>query len=94
MLFDPKWETKTDTWAMPSFVAWLENQPPEKTYNWLDCRGACLISQYMTANGIEWYDEGLLLYSSHVPEEFKTVAVRHPRTFGAALHRARNIGGR
>src|ERR1043165_5434890 len=56
MLYDPKWEQKTETKADPfqigSLIAWLEQQKPLARYDY-SCNGHCLLSQYFTAAGFK-----------------------------------------
>ena len=101
MLYDPKWEqqTKADPFTVGALISWLEQQPAEKTYCYADS-GGCLLHQYYTFLGFEnvgvagfgrWrygvhraHDE-----YQHSPDGFWEIARSHPRTFGAALERAR-----
>jgi hypothetical protein len=39
-------EVKEDPFSLEALVAWLEKRDPNETYNWKDCRGHCLLSQY------------------------------------------------
>ena len=68
------------------FIAWLQRQPPEAAYNFMDCSGNCLIGQYLGSLGIGWVSGHTL----HTPfyRSLQYVAVRTPHTFGAALKRA------
>lgn len=54
MLYNPKWEKKTETTADPflleSLIAWLEMRPATEIYNYF-CNGHCLLAQYFTAHG-------------------------------------------
>mgnify|MGYP001602937953 CR=1 FL=1 len=94
MLYDLKWEKQTETkpvlWSMPSFIGWLEKMPTDKQYDFHNCRGACLLGQYMEAKGIQWWGRkgGCERYPD-IPELFRALAVQEPRTFGDALKRAR-----
>lgn len=96
MLYDPKWEVKTDSPSLSGLIAWLEKQPPNKSYNWSDCEGHCLIGQYWGSIGIS-FGEGCLmelngqdLYGQLVcPNGSDGIAITRPHTFGAALERAR-----
>lgn len=102
MLYDPKWEQKTETKADPftldSFIAWLEKQPAKKTYCYTST-GHCLIAQYLkhlghtnisvAGYGKWWSDQGR--------GQLAAIAdIANPpssalSTFGAALERARAI---
>lgn len=94
MLYDPKWEQKTETKADPfslqSLIAWLEKQPAAGEYNFLNCSGGCLYGLYMQSHGF--------LQESYLKQAkdfrllvFEYVAMPEPWTFGAALERARKI---
>lgn len=52
MLYDPKWEVKTDPFTLASLIAWLEQQPPDEEYAYY-CGGKCLLAQYFTAMGFQ-----------------------------------------
>jgi hypothetical protein len=101
MLFNTKWEKPADVFSLESLIAWLEKQPAKKTYCYTD-NGACLLSQYFRASGyekaeiggynawLEGYGQGQTL----LPEAFSDLVYEHPRTFGAALKRAREFAER
>lgn len=100
MLYNPNWEqkTKTDPLTLPALIAWLELQPADETYCYVDT-GECLIAQYLNAQGIR--------ISSVSPDHYCDAdRVPHPmplhfdsiangkdagdlNTFGRALARAR-----
>jgi hypothetical protein len=56
MLYDKRWdktfEVKADPFSLESLIAWLEKQPADKQYCYLD-NGNCLHCQYFTAMGFE-----------------------------------------
>lgn len=52
MLYDPKWEVKTDPFTLESLIAWLEKQPDSERYDYT-CNGHCLMAQYFTAMGFK-----------------------------------------
>jgi hypothetical protein len=55
MLYDPKWEAKQKQKpSLTGLIAWLETQNPRGTYDFANCRGECLIGQYMAYLGIPW----------------------------------------
>lgn len=101
MLFDPKWGNKEP--SLEGIIAWLETQPPETPYEFMNCKGQCLIGQYMTSIGIVWnhnsikgssYNQTLSkigdgTFSTQNILEAQRIASNHPHTFGAALERAR-----
>jgi hypothetical protein len=102
MLYDPKWETtvspvtKPDIYALPTLIAWLEKQPAEKTYCYLK-RGSCLLAQYFRSFGFTKVRIGGFTidlddqYGIKLPRSFEDIPVAEPRTFGAALARARKM---
>jgi hypothetical protein len=92
MLYDPKWEVKTDVHTLPSFIAWLETQPAEGTYDWDNCQGKCLIGQYMATCGLGGRARnypGFVRRSLKNGADLQIIACELPWTFGAALARAR-----
>jgi hypothetical protein len=99
MLYDPKWEQKTETKANPfkleTLIAWLEKQPADEGYEY-DCNGHCLLAQYFTAMGFTHVYVGSTGFyhgddseRAEMPRAFDKIAVKSPSTFGAALERAR-----
>lgn len=97
-------ETKPDVFSLESLIAWLETQPPEKTYDWMGnaCNGGCLLDHYLFAFG----------YPMHLPfgppdENYQRLATLNgtmlhrrmdyivaqatPHTYGDALSRARAL---
>ncbi len=97
MLYDPKWEiaTKPDIYALPTLIAWLEKQPAQKSYCYGDT-GGCLLHQYLSANGCRSVLMGGTYFiheggQGKLPYGFNDTAVGRPRTFGAALARAREF---
>jgi hypothetical protein len=103
MLYDPKWEvqadTKLDPMAYDTFVGWLEKQPHNKRYCYLD-HGACLVASYLTAMGfksIEVFSCGAFTHrignqqiSAAYPQHLDGIAVHEPHTYRAALERAKS----
>jgi len=93
MLYDPKWEKPT----VAGLIAWLETQPAEGEYYYLNCSGECLFGQYMTSLGIDW--SGLHCRQSPYIDTLHSmgglrvqkIASEGPWTFGAALNRARAL---
>lgn len=96
MLYDPKWEVKADPFSLESLIAWLEMQPGDKTYCYMDT-GGCLLHQYLNAVGVGVGSMGGTVYSLSsdpetditLPMPLRRVARTTPHTFGAALTRAR-----
>lgn len=100
MLFDPKWnqQTKADPLSLESLIAWLEQQPADKTYCFLDT-GRCLIATYFQAKNIAKSVGGVTFLPlgskvrRKIPDCFNEVAEFTPFTYGAALERARALRG-
>jgi hypothetical protein len=101
MFFDPgtKPEVKADPLSLDSLIAWLEKQPADMEYDYL-CNGHCLLGEYFRHVNPAFYSVGP--YQAHfregntftdwdVPRTWDRLAVEHPRTFGAALKRARKL---
>lgn len=95
MPHNPSWNKPApDVLSFESLIAWLEKQNPRKGYNYDDCKGGCLYGQYMASHGIRW-DESGAMEGNQSPRGafcsmvYATVASAGPRTFGAALKRAR-----
>jgi len=98
MLYDPNWapvETKPDVFSLDGLIAWLETRSVDGIYCYTDS-GNCLLCQYFTANGFQGIALDAFGFSHdgwntevRYPSIFNEVAIQHPRTFGAALERAR-----
>lgn len=102
MLYDKRWDAKVEQKAEPfslgSLIAWLEKQPKDEVYCWNNV-GECLMGQYARhidplshffpfANSTDLYKyviDGKIVDFG----EFGKIASETPRTFGAALKRAR-----
>lgn len=82
-------------WGGPSrisFISWLETKDPKQRYDFLDCRGACLMGQYMAYLGHEWNGIIYEVFCAKVlGEHYRTVLEGKPQTFGGALRRAREL---
>jgi len=103
MFLETMWEgeaqTKADAFKLPTLIAWLETKPPDMAYDYMCTTGQCLMGQYFSAvhspvagNGGD-YVRFKSNPSKDVPISlsFRKVVSRHPRTFGAALKRARDL---
>jgi len=105
MLYDKRWDktaVKADPFTLDSLIAWLEKQPADDTYCYID-NGMCLLAQYFTASGFsrvsvystkfQWHDG-----QRKLPPHFNKIAIGltmlPERTFGAALERANRIKSR
>jgi len=64
-----------------NFRAWLEVQPDDKEYDYMNCQGNCAMGQYMQSIGEKW---DMPRYNEHVLEEFgfNTNALAQSKTFG------------
>jgi hypothetical protein len=86
---------KPDVFSLESLIAWLEKQPADGVYCYLD-NGGCLLHKYFTAMGVAKLDwvGGYNLHlnaGTAIPltEAFEDISANLPHTFGAALIRAR-----
>lgn len=97
MLYDPKWEQRTDPLSLTSLIAWLETQPADEVYDYT-CDEACLLARYFTASGFENVLVGAasLSYGPNwstdipLPRGWDYLTWERPRNYGAALQRARS----
>jgi hypothetical protein len=97
MLFDPKWEklAPEELLKIENLIAWLETKDPTVAYSYMEPT-SCLLAQYIRASGYPdahcgGYWLGLSTGSADIliPEGLKDIAWEWPRTFGAALKRAK-----
>jgi hypothetical protein len=92
MLYDPKWEVKAEPRSLESLVAWLEKQPPEKSYSFLE-PSTCLVAQWLISNGETNYclfsEEIEAMFGGRGLEIVDGIGPAGEWTFGAALKRAR-----
>ena len=96
MIYDPKWEVPAETKPQPSMrglAEWLETMPPAQRYDYDDCRGRCLLGQYLNAIGLRWNEDsgpGWEVWNRELWQSpMGYLSAETPRTFGAALKRAR-----
>lgn len=98
MLYNANWnKPRPNPKSMAAVVQWLETKNPEQEYDYCDS-GECLAAQYNDSIGRE-YDLHWALgkgFFGSFSRRFNTfdyrlenVACDYPRTFGAALERAR-----
>lgn len=104
MLYDPKWEkteTKADPLTTKALIAWLEQQPADKEYCYTE-PGSCLLAQYLhhvfgfevliDRHSFDLFDgDNHVVRSAAPPTDWADIAIARPRTFGAALERARKL---
>lgn len=98
MLYNPSWNTPD--LSIAAVADWLAMQPAERTYEYIN-PGNCLIAQYLRWLGYSDVVVGACAYSIYsddgefgslprpFPNNLWAVAAEYPRTFGAALQRAR-----
>lgn len=97
MLYDKRWDKqiKADPLTIESLIAWLEKRDPKATYRYEDCEGGCLYGQYMAAMGFPWLEacgkSNNTAIGAFESQVYYDVASEKPRTFGAALERARKL---
>jgi hypothetical protein len=97
MLYNKRWdETKADQLTLPALIAWLEKQPADEEYCYVDA-GRCLAAQYHQSIGLPYtsapFDASRSSYPPNEPfgSRLERIGYDSPRTFGAALERARAI---
>jgi hypothetical protein len=98
MLFNPRWDSTTDPFALGSLIEWLERKLPYETYEYSSC-SECLLSQYFRDKGFSnvhmcktyFSTWGLLIGKQNyqLPEHFNAIAQEGAHNFGSALRRAR-----
>lgn len=86
MLYDPKWEVKAKP-SLHGFIAWLEQQPSSRTYDYTEI-GKCALAQYYATLG--------RVSDFHAAEVFadqfqQMDALASANTFGVALKRVRKL---
>jgi hypothetical protein len=78
-----------DPFKTETLIAWLEMQPADTRYDYCDPY-KCLVAQYLQAHGLGRRDSGLTT-SNLFSLGWYDIVSAHPRTFGAALDRARKL---
>lgn len=91
MLYDPKWEKKTETkkpdlYSLADFIAWLETHDPAEEYDYMNCKGACLMGQWLAQCGFAWDHD---LWAADRLWPIRKHSTGKGKTFGDALRRAR-----
>lgn len=85
-----------DVFSLESLIAWLEHQPAKAAYCY-ESNGHCLLAKYFTAMGLEKVMVGSCTVdygrniNKDLPDHFNEISWEFPRTFGAALERARGL---
>ena len=105
MLYDKRWEkpeVKADPFSLESLIAWLEKQPADKPYDYIDSTN-CLLCQYFRSVGFNVYTlsgndfdirgrlgfiEFPVILQNVSQGDYETER-RRAWTYGAALARAR-----
>lgn len=101
MLFNTAWNKTPEVkpvdemLSTANLVAWLEKQPADKSYDY-ESPHHCLLAQYFHQHGysharvgnhfVHWLDGEKAV---GLPRAFHAAATYEPRTFGAALRRAK-----
>ena len=73
------------------FKAWLETKDPNEAYQFVNCRGNCLMGQYMASKGQSWDTTVYTQYLTDVLGGHSTVLSVAPETFGGALERVKKV---
>lgn len=68
------------------FRAWLQVQPDDKRYDYMDCSGNCAVGQYMRSIGERW---DFSRYQGHVQKifGFRILPLSRSKTFGELKQR-------
>src|SRR5258707_333877 len=93
MLYDPKWEQKTELEpiSLAALVAWLETQPADVVYPWLNTND-CLACRYLRAiRGPQGEKTARYRDVFGGCDNYHAIAAATPWTYGAALKRARSM---
>ncbi len=101
MLYDPKWEQRTNAFSLTSLIAWLQRQDPVEEYCY-SSTGECLLARYFSESGFNKVIMAARFFyhfpnfdaryeTVTLPGHFNDVAKGKVRTFGAALQRARAL---
>jgi hypothetical protein len=103
MLYNQKWERKSDTkpnaLSLAGLIQWLESQDSRTEYTYSSLND-CLLARYFRASGYRLASVGIgnfsyswcflpPSFSARYPHIMDDVAVGQPRTYGDALARAR-----
>lgn len=87
MLYNPKWSKP----SLGGFITWLSQQDPDTEYVYENC-DTCAIGRYLKSIGTSYSDQlwppsGAMF--GIIREWNMNITFPFPRTFGAALKRAR-----
>ena len=100
MLYDPRWEQKTDKQfagiSLRGLIAWLETKPADEQYEYSQPL-KCVAAQYLQSMGCPEKDSsvdfgGYVALETKAPDRdwLYQIVSQFPQTFGAALERARH----
>jgi hypothetical protein len=90
MLYDPKWQQTVEP-SLTGFIAWLAQQHPWASYHYTPCTG-CAIDGYLRSIGTTYEDHHAAGgYPIRLKQWNEAIAQPNPRTYGAALERARAL---
>jgi hypothetical protein len=85
-------EVEPQVCTLEHLIGWLETKPADEIYCWAD-GGRCLFGQYAKVHGLHYCEAvNKFGYFSESAGDFiepHSIAIDCPRTFGAALSRAR-----
>ncbi len=87
MLYDKRWDTKIQQPSLVGLIAWLETQPGETEY-WFINPDDCLVARYLKAIG-QPHRMATADIETVFGERGYLAASRRPYTYKAALRRAR-----
>lgn len=94
--------TKPDVFSLEGLIAWLEKRPADGAYDWWS-RSNCMLCQYLASHGLpaaypekEDGSKARRNYKKLAYGQMRItgVAMYAPRTYGAALTRARALQAR
>lgn len=96
MLYDPKWERKTDRVfggvSLQALIAWLETKPSDEKYDY-GTPTQCAIAQYLQSRGYSEMESVIDFGLDPQPCDegywLERIMNATPYTFGGALERAR-----
>lgn len=91
MLHNPNWDkAKTSPLLLDNFIAWLQKQPADEKYDWLDS-DSCLAAQYSQSIDREYGHNDILALAGTFSADLENIAYARPWNFGAALNRAKAL---
>ena len=90
-----------DCFSLKNFIAWLQTQPPEKTYVWGNVDD-CVVARFCKSRGYDFkarVESGVNLRNVFGPDDdklrnltvYQKIGMTEPWTYSAALTRATDI---